>query len=323
MSEQNFNREPEETEEVYIDTEYNPLNEPINEKPYTKPNVRIDEADLQGEIPEPDFTPPPMNMREPEGGREEAPPKQTQQRQQREVKPKPEPFNEEFDNMTKRESGKSAKQMATMILQGYEWAHVPVNQMVQIKKSKVNKLVTEGKLNLKIRVPYDNNGNTVSVGEFIDEFNDQNSNLISVDPEWKAEVHPVLTRVLEKRGVGATDEQMLMFLFGKDIATKGLQISAALGMQKEMLNTWVTMTSQNQAGYSATPQQASNTTATPTKNYENDRGETVVEFDPLNEEEPNFTDDLPDELSVNHQVEQMINPDGTDEKRKRGRPRKK
>ncbi len=50
--------EPEELGGEQIGGEYDPMGAPINEKPYTKPNVKINPKDLQGDIPEPSFQAP-------------------------------------------------------------------------------------------------------------------------------------------------------------------------------------------------------------------------------------------------------------------------
>jgi hypothetical protein len=63
--------------------------------------------------------------------------------------------------------------------------------------------------------------------EFINDFNSQHKNDLKVTQEFKDEVTPILERVLRREGVGMTDEQMLVFLFGKDIALKGQQFIVA------------------------------------------------------------------------------------------------
>jgi hypothetical protein len=59
-------QEPEEkdldnnTTDAEIIDDFNPLDEAIIEKAYTKPNVRFNQKDMVGDIPEPSFIPPPM-----------------------------------------------------------------------------------------------------------------------------------------------------------------------------------------------------------------------------------------------------------------------
>ena len=141
----NFNREPEENEEVFIDADYNPLSEPINEKPYTKPNVTIDPEDLKGDIPEPDFTPPPMGSSE----FEDEPPISKKERPQQspprpERKPPPAPLNPEMEGAKKSDNKKSARMLAEMSIQGYELLHKLGNMAIPISQKQINKMVEKG-----------------------------------------------------------------------------------------------------------------------------------------------------------------------------------
>ena len=79
----------------------------------------------------------------------------------------------------------------------------------------------EGEINLNVEIPYEYN-KTIKAGEFFQEYNNQAENLLSVTDEFKEEVTPVLKKVLQKRGLGLTPEQQLMYMFGKDIAGKAV-----------------------------------------------------------------------------------------------------
>lgn len=319
---ENYKNEPEENEEVFIDTDYNPLSDPINEKPYTKPNVTINPEELKGEIPEPDFTPPPMGSGEyedePPISKKEKPQQETKAPRQ-ERKPAPQPLNPEMEGANKSENRKSAKMLAEMSMQGYEMLHTLGNMAIPISQKQVNKMVEKG-VNLQTVVPYDETGNTMTIGEFIEEYNDQNKQLLTVDQDFKDEVMPVLTQVYEKRGLGATPEQKLAFLVAKDLGVKIMVVSSALSIQKSMINTWIALHQNNQ--FSARPtaespikQQAPQ--SSPVETY------VVDEYDPLNENmevEETIKEEV-DPFSVNYQVEQMTNPDGQNTK-KRGRPKK-
>ena len=246
MSE-NF-KEPEEKEELLIDPDYNPLNEPINEKPYSRPNVTIDPKDLQGEIPEPDFVAPPMSMEEPEKNNDKVKEEPKQQREKAAPKPPPkeyEAFNQDMNELSKKDAKKATKYAASMIMQGYELAHVFANKQVAFSKKKINALVQKGELDLSLELPFDETGETITVAEFIRESDEQNAELFTVSDEFKAEAMPLLEKVLEKRKIGMTDEQMLGFLVAKDIGIKVVQFGAAKSMQKDMVKMWMEMTKQN------------------------------------------------------------------------------
>jgi hypothetical protein len=317
-----FNREPEETDEVFIDADYNPLSEPINEKPYTKPNVTINPDDLKGEIPEPDFTPPPMGS----GDYEDEPPlvkkEKPQQAPRPERKPQPTPLNPEMEGAKKSENRKSAKMLAEMSMQGYELLHQLGNMAIPISQKQINKMVEKG-VNLQTQLPYDEMGNSMSISEFIEEYNDQNKQLLTVDEDFKQEVMPVLTEVYEKRGLGATPEQKLAFLVAKDVGVKVMIVSSAIAVQKSMINSWIAIHQNNQFQAPATPVQPNQPRqSAPTEQETYTETYVVDEYDPLSE---NLTieemEQPEDPMSVNYQVEQMTNPDGQNS-RKRGRPKK-
>lgn len=325
----NYNTEPEENDDVFIDSEYNPLNEPINEKPYTRPNVSINQNDLKGDIPEPDFTPPPLGSQVDPFEEEVINTKKSQQSSKPQPKPRPEPVNPELIGASKKEFNKSAKTLAEMGMSGYEMLCKIANNYVKISDTKIQKLVREDKISLSMQVPYDGY-NTMSVDELFKEFNEQQEDLLTVDPEWKEETMPVLITVLEKRGLGATPENHLAFLVAKSVGTNVMILTSALTQKKQLINSLTMLYDQNKAqNIQNRPTQNQNTTYTQSNFTENtEQTSTPVsqaepeEFDPLGED-INFTD-VEDTLSVNYQVNQMTNPDGTNDNstKRRGRPKK-
>ena len=188
--------------------EFNPLDEAVNEKGYTRANVSASDSDLNKPIDEPRFSAPPVNKKNPQHFEDEA------------AKSKKEPINPEMKNMPKKETEMAAAQMAKLILQGYEWAHKLANKGLQISDRKIKKLQSEGEINLSALITYDYSKSDITAGEFIKEYNSQVENVLTVSDEFKEEVTPVLERVLSKRGIGLTDEQYLMYLFGQDLAGK-------------------------------------------------------------------------------------------------------
>lgn len=214
-----FESEIHEPEEVSVD--FNPLDEPVNEKRYTSPNVNASATELNKPIEEPRFAPPPME-------------KKTLFEEKK--PPKPEPFNPEMKNIPKKETEMAATQMAKMIIQGYEWMHGLANKGLQVSEKRLNKLQAEGEINLNAMIDYDY-GKKIRAGEFFQDYNEQVKDLLSVSDEFKEETIPVLERVLAKRGVGMTDEQYLMFLFGKDIAAKSLLFFQQRAVMNSMIES--------------------------------------------------------------------------------------
>jgi hypothetical protein len=214
--------EPEERKN-YEDAQFNPLDEAVNEKAYSRPNVNTSGSEFTRPIEEPRYAPPPM-----------------EKKKLYEDQPKPkEPINPELRDLPKKDKEMAASQMAKMIIQGYSWAHDLANKGLMISEKKLSKLQDEGELNLSAMIDYDY-GRKMRAGEFFQEWNNQvmkDGGVLQVSDEFKEEVTPVLERVLAKRGIGMTDEQLLMFMFGKDIAAKGLIFFQMKGQMNHMIQS--------------------------------------------------------------------------------------
>lgn len=242
---------------------YNPFITPVSEKPYSQINVEVGQDKLYSPIPEPQVQGASVSSNEnaygmlnnefgmggaPNGGGGGA----------------SAPFNPAMNKMSDKDMKAGAEHMAKLIIDGYEQLHVFGNQYLQINQKKIRKMVAEGEIDLSVQIPYEY-GQTISAGEFIESFNEQNKDVLSVSKEFKKEVTPVLTRVLAKHGAGLTDEQMLMFLFGKDIFVKGILVYQVKSTTNEMMNVIKDYTSAlRENGGIPTPQAASKQTKPPT-----------------------------------------------------------
>lgn len=225
MAKNEYN-EPEEinvndTEDAEIVDDFNPLDEPVIEKPYTKPNVRVSAKDLQTEIPEPSFIPPPLGepMIEDE-----------------KVKKVDEPFNKELKDLPKKDKHDAAEKVAKMIMQGYKFVNKLADDSLQISEKKLMKMQREGEIDLSVQIPLSPT-EVITAGEFVQEYNSQTKDTISVSKEFEDEAMPLLTEVLAKRGVGMTTEQYLGYIVIKDIAGKGFLMSQSLAAKREILNS--------------------------------------------------------------------------------------
>lgn len=211
---------------------YNPFIATVNEKPYTQMNVGANPQQMAGAIPEPSYQPNTIRTNEnPYGMLNDDFGASLGQAQQRTNQP----INPAMNNIPDGDKKMGAEHMAKLIMDGYEQIHVFANKGLQIPERKIRKLVAEGEIDLTVQIPYDY-GRTITAGEFIQDFNEQNKDTLSVSKEFKKEVTPVLTRVLEKRGAGVTDEQYLMYMFGKDILVKGVIFTQIRGTMNDMIN---------------------------------------------------------------------------------------
>jgi hypothetical protein len=207
----------QEPEENIIDIDYNPLDEAVNEKRYTQSNVDTSKVDFTKPIEEPRFTPPPFEQ------------KKFEQK-------KAEPINPELKNLSKKETEMASAQMCKLILSGYDWVLDLANKNLQVSEKKLNKLQAEGTINLNAMIDYDY-GKKVRAGEFFQLYNQQVQGLLKVSDEFKEEVTPVMERVLAKRGIGLTDEQTLMYVWGKELATQGIRFFQQKSQMNYMLKS--------------------------------------------------------------------------------------
>jgi len=330
--------EPEEkdlndnTTDAEIIDDFNPLGEAVNEKEYTKHNVRMNPNDFATDIPEPSFVPPPMNE-----------PLSEDQKTKKPI----EPFNPQVNQMSKKDIHDGAEKVADLILSAYRFAWTWADGKLLFDENKVMQMHREGDIDLDL--PFDVAPNvTMSMGEFIQEFNLQTKGSLVVTDDFIETVKPPLIRVLEKRGITMTDEQLLMFEFGKHALTMGLVAYQSLQVKKQMLENMKEQTQLLRQGAKRPTPPPPPPPSQPTPQYEYSQP-TKEEYDyeedynypeANNGEAPNvndivnkmtgasktpppqtFTDDGMEEVEQDEKPSVKIITDGV--KKSKGRPKKK
>jgi hypothetical protein len=211
---------------------YNPFIDVVNEKPYTTMSVATNPSQISSSIPEPSYQPNTIRGNENPysmlnegmgggmgGGTNAGTP----------------PINPAVNNIPDAELKMGAENVAKIMIDGYEQLHTFGNKWLQISQRKLRKMVAEGEIDLSVQIPYEY-GKTITAGEFIQEFNEQNKDTLTVSKEFKKEVTPVLTRVLQKRGAALTDEQYLGYLVLKDVGLKAIIVTQVKSSMNEMIN---------------------------------------------------------------------------------------
>jgi hypothetical protein len=198
MSQENF-----QTAEVMDD--FSPLDAPVKQRAYTSHKVYAD-SEVVAELEEPTFQAPNFNDFDPKEDVE---------------KEEPRVFNESYSELDGKEKTMGAEMMAEMTLDLYTKGCEYLGKVPQINESKLDRLIAEGEIDANISIPVE--GGVVGVKDFAEEFNSSIKGAFEVDDEFKDKVRPPLIRVFKKRGVGMTDEQLLLYYFGTDIFTRGAQ----------------------------------------------------------------------------------------------------
>jgi len=303
---------------------FNPFDEPVIQRDYTKPKVSFDPKTIQS-IPEPQYLQPNLDELDDDDFEEEKP-------KSKPSKPNKgfgsdDPFvNKGLEDYSKSDADDSASLMVDTFLDGYKALHTFGQKYFTLSEEDIVKKAIKGEINPDMRIPISQN-QTISVHEFIAEFNRQVTEVLIVEDEFVDKVRPVMIRVFSSRGYGLTDEQFLMLAFGKDILTKGAQLYAFKKSLTSALKTMTEMYGQQvnpQFNQSAPPPPSStppNNDAPKETDSENvpppppptpkPEPESTVEDEMISEENPTMHDEMEDEISV------------SPVKKRRGRPKKK
>jgi len=220
----------ETNEEFY--SGFSPLDEPVKERAYTKGNV--DAQGLESELEEPTFDAPNFSDFDQE-------------------EKEPSTFNPAMDNLDKKEQMYATEQMVDTVLDVYGKAHLLANRVTKIKEEKIAQAMENGEIDPSLQVPIDDNGNSLGLMEYVQEYNAQLSDAIKLEDDFVEKVRPPMIRVFQKKGLAMTDEQFLAVAFGTDILTKGAMIFQLVKQNNKLMTMW-----KEQSNF--VPKQKSNTT---------------------------------------------------------------
>lgn len=220
----------ENNEEFY--SGFSPLDEPVKERAYTKGNV--DTQGLEAELEEPSFDAPNFSDFDTE-------------------EKEPSTFNPAMDNLDKKEQMYATEQMVDTVLDVYGKAHLLANRVTKIKEEKIAQAMENGEIDPSLQVPIDDNGNSLGLMEYVQEYNAQLSDAIKLEDDFVEKVRPPMIRVFQKKGLAMTDEQFLAVAFGTDILTKGAMIFQLVKQNNKLMTMW-----KEQSNF--VPKQKSNTT---------------------------------------------------------------
>lgn len=137
--------------------------------------------------------------------------------------------NPAFNELEDKEKKKASEQMVDAVLDTYDTLKTLSAKLGQMDEKKVRKMIDEGKIDPKRRITIDEYGNTIGLMEFVQNYNAQVAQAVEPDPSFRKSVRPAMTRVFMKKGWGMTDEQYLLFAFGKDLTISAVTL---IGMKK-------------------------------------------------------------------------------------------
>lgn len=200
---------------VDVQEKFNPLEEPVNEKTYSQPNVRLTNEQLAQDIPEPVYTPPPFEDFDdlPDGENKD----KKRKEEKKEKKKEQEPLMPEMNELDDDEKEEAAEQLAETVIDAYEWAKSYGNSMCKISDRRLRKAYADGDIHPDVIIPW-TGGESVRFTDFVLEFNETAGETIRIDKNFRKKVQPPLTRIFKKKGAGLSDEARVMWLFSQDMA---------------------------------------------------------------------------------------------------------
>tara|TARA_R110000751_G_scaffold90890_7_gene178253 strand:- start:5585 stop:6517 length:933 start_codon:yes stop_codon:yes gene_type:complete len=152
--------------------------------------------------------------------------------------------NEDVNQLEGKEKRIACEQLVNTCLDTYEMAHGLAQKYAKKDEQELLKAIQNGDIDANLEIPIDENGTTTNAVEFFQQYNEQVEEALSYDKEFGEKVKPAMIRVFEKRGWAMTDEQYLMYMFGKDMAIKTTMV---IGLKKQanmIFNTFVEMKQQ-------------------------------------------------------------------------------
>ena len=197
-------------QETFVEAEvmddFSPLDAPVKQRSYTQHKIYAD-SDVVPDLEEPSFQAPNFSDFDEASPEEEKEPAK--------------PFNEAYSELDGKEKTMGAEMMAEMTLDIYEKGCGFLGKLPEISEQKLDKLIAEGEIDADIQLPTES-GN-LGVKDFAVEYNNSIKDAFEVSDDFKDKVRPPLIRVLKKRGIGMTDEQLLAYYFVTDLGTKTAQ----------------------------------------------------------------------------------------------------
>lgn len=183
---------------------YNPLGQNVEEKEYTKANIKV-KGDI-GDIAEPSFEPPTLDELD-------------YSEEEEEEQEDPVFGKQDLNDLPPKEKKESSAQLVELVLQGYSALHVFGQKFATINDQKLYEKQAKGEIDLRMHIPISET-QSVGVGDFVESYNQEVAETLSVDDDFKESVRPVMERIASKKGYGLSDEQFLLVMFGKDIIQK-------------------------------------------------------------------------------------------------------
>ena len=156
--------------------------------------------------------------------------------------------NPELRDLDKEEKTKAAKVMAEVLVDAYSNYTPAIFKMVaKTSEKKMDELSMKGEVDFTIRLPMPS-GDNISAKEYLDGINNQADQLFEVSEDFKKNIVPPLTRILAKKEMGMTDEQLVAWYLANDLIARGKSAYELKTLMKGNLEYFKAVTLENNGG---------------------------------------------------------------------------
>ena len=206
---------------------YNPFSENVIKREYSNPPIA---DNITNEIDEPIFKPPSYDDIMTERSSAE-----NEKISDNNPFLNPNPVVNEMDSQDQKVA---CEMLVDTCLDGYEQLHQLAQWSAKVDEQELMEKQMQGKIDLHTqKIPISEDGEEVTLGEFLNTYNEQCTEALSYDKSFGEKVRPAMIRVFMKNGWGMSDGQYLAFMFGKDV----LQKTTIVYSLKKSLNMTMTM----------------------------------------------------------------------------------
>ena len=212
---------------------FNPFNENVIQRDYSNPPIA---NNITEEIEEPSFKPPSYDdIMADRSNKEEI------SEQNPFINPNP-----VVNEMDSKDQIIACEMLVDTCLDAYEQFSSVAKWYAKIDEQDLIEKQMNGEIDLENqKVPLNENGSEISLGEFCINFNEQCDEALSYDKSFNDKVRPAMVRLFSKNGWGMSDGQFLAITFGKDLTMKGIMAYSLNKNIKGIMNMMVNQHQQN------------------------------------------------------------------------------
>jgi hypothetical protein len=139
----------------------------------------------------------------------------------------------EFRSESGTASRKGAEDLVEVVIFAYKQLHTLAAQKMALTDADLSKLAQNGQLDLRVLslpIQVGEGGadqvSTITVQEFIDTYNNNVSEILTLSPEVEAQIRSTLTDIFQEQGYEVSPIVSLAMTVGMDIVMKGISIYA-------------------------------------------------------------------------------------------------